>query len=123
MRRACKVTLAFATESKRGKKKGRGKNFRKAMAPWTYRQVLTRIEHKAQENLVLLVRVDPANTSRSCPDCGAVHKENRRGEKFQCLTCGRTGDADTVGALNILARTLATLGSVESPRLQYSMME
>ena len=37
--------------------------------------------------------------------------------KFQCLACGRTGDADTVGALNILARTLATLGSVESPRL------
>jgi len=104
-------------DMKRGKKKGRGKTFRKAIAPWTYRRVLNRIEHKAQENRVLLVRVDPANTSRTCPDCGATHKENRKGEKFQCLVCGRTGDADTVGALNILARTLATLGSVESPRL------
>jgi len=113
---------ALGTEAlydmKRGKKEGRGKTFRKAMAPWTYRRVLNRIEHKAQENRVLLVRVDPANTSRTCPDCGAVSKDNRKGEKFQCIACGRAGDADTVGALNILARTWATLGSVESPRLQ-----
>jgi IS605 OrfB family transposase len=104
-------------DMKRGKKKGRGKTFRKAMAPWTYRRVLTRIEHKAQENRVLLVKVDPANTSRTCPDCGAAHKENRNGEKFLCIICGREGDADTVGAQIVLARTLATLGSVESPRL------
>ncbi|MGH9755449.1 MAG: RNA-guided endonuclease InsQ/TnpB family protein [Blastocatellia bacterium] len=104
-------------DMKRGKQRGRGKTFRKAMAPWTYRQILDRIEDKAQENRVRLVRVDPANTSRTCPDCGAAHKENRKGEKFRCLACGRAGDADTIGATNILARTLATLGSVESPRL------
>ncbi len=108
-------------DMKRGKKKGRGKTFRKAIAPWTYRRVLNRIEDKAQENRVLLVRVDPANTSRTCPDCGAAHKENRNGEKFLCIICGRAGDADTVGAQTVLARTLATLGSVESPRLQKAM--
>lgn len=102
---------------KRGKKKGRGKTFRKAMAPWTYRRVLDRIEHKAQENRVLLVRVDPANTSRTCPNCGAAHKDNRKGENFCCGKCGHALDADTVGARNVLARTLETLGSVESPRL------
>jgi putative transposase len=104
-------------DMKRGKKKGRGKRFRKAMAPWTYRWVLNRIEDKAQENRVRLVKVDPANTSRTCPDCGAAHKENRKGEKFRCLACDRAGHADTIGATNVLARTLATLGSVESPRL------
>lgn len=103
-------------DMKRGKKKGRGKKFRKAVAPWTYRHVLNQIEQKAAENRVLLVRVDPANTSRTCPSCGAVRKENRSGEKFCCVTCGHTGDADTIGATNILARTLATLGSIESPR-------
>jgi putative transposase len=88
------------------------------------------LSYKAQENRVRLVRVDPANTSRTCPDCrayrqagGAAHKENRKGEKFQCIACGRAGDADTVGALNILARTLATLGSVESPRLKKPRLE
>ena len=104
-------------DMKRGKRKGRGKTFRKAIAPWTYRQVLTRIEHKAQENRVRLVEVDPANTSRTCPTCSAARKENRRGEHFKCLSCGYMADADTVGALNVLARTLETLGSVESPRL------
>jgi Transposase and inactivated derivatives len=104
-------------DMKRGKKKGRSKRFRKAMAPWTYRHALNRIEQRAQENRVLLVRVDPTNTSRTCPDCGAVHKDNRKGETFLCLACGRAGDADTVGAENVLARTLATLGSVASPRL------
>jgi IS605 OrfB family transposase len=104
-------------DMKRGKQKGRGKKFRKAMAPWTYQHVLNRIEMKAQENRVLLVRVDPANTSRTCPACGAVSKENRKGEKFLCVTCDHAGDADTFGAQNVLARTLATLGSVASPRL------
>lgn len=100
---------------KRGKKKNRGKAFRKALAPWTYRRVRTRIEHLAQENRVRLVLVDPRNTSRTCPICGKVSKLNRKGEEFLCVSCGHRGDADTVGAENILARTLTILGSVESP--------
>jgi transposase len=101
---------------KRGKRKGRGKSFRKAIAPWTYRQVLNRAKDKSLENRVRLVENDPANTSRECPCCSTVRKENRRGENFQCVSCGYTADADTVGAYNVLVRTLATLGSVESPR-------
>jgi len=99
---------------KKGKKPNRSKSFRKAMVPWTYRHCLNRISNLAQENRVLLVSVDPANTSRTCPMCGAVHKENRKGEVFRCITCNHTGDADTVGSLNILARTLETLRSLES---------
>ena len=97
---------------KHGKKPNRGKSFRKALAPWTYRQVLTRIRHKAQENRVLLVLVDPRNTSRECPVCGTVRKENRRGEKFLCVSCGHSAHADLVGAQNILRRYLD--GSVRS---------
>lgn len=103
-------------DMKRGKKKGRGKPFRKAIAPWTYRQVLNRIENRTTANRVRLIRVDPANTSRQCPACDTVRKDNRSGEKFLCVTCGHKGDADTIGAQNILARTLATLGSIESPK-------
>lgn len=91
---------------KTGKKKNRSKEFRKATAPWTYRHALTRIEQLAQENRVRLVKVDPRNTSRTCPQCGLVSAENRRGERFQCVSCNYTGDADYVGALNVLARTL-----------------
>lgn len=104
-------------DMKRGKQKDRGKTFRKAMAPWTYRQVLNRIQAKAQENRVRLVAVPPANTSRKCPrlSCGKVSKNNRKGEEFRCIRCGYTADADFVGATNVLVRTLSVLGSVESP--------
>lgn len=95
---------------KKGKKPGRGKKFRKAIAPWTYRQAITRIEKLAQENRVLLVAVNPRNTSRTCPRCGLVAKENRIGENFQCVGCNYSADADFVGAQNILARTIGTSG-------------
>lgn len=106
---------------KTGKKKNRGKQFRKAVAPWTYRQVTTRIEQKAQEYRVRLVRVNPQNTSRTCPACSTVDKRSRKGESFQCVACNYKQDADVVGALNVLARTLLALGSVESPRLLKAM--
>jgi IS605 OrfB family transposase len=86
---------------KRGKKRGRGKKFRKAMAPWTYREVSTRLTQLAQENRVCLELINPKNTSRTCPQCGLVAKENRVGEMFKCVRCNYTADADFVGALNI----------------------
>lgn len=100
---------------KKGKKKNRSKNFRKAIAPWTYRQVTTRLQHKCQENRVLLVTVDPKYTSRTCPICNMEHKNNRQGEYFKCIFCGYENDADVVGALNIFDRTCLLLGSLESP--------
>ena len=92
------------TNLKLGKKPGRGKNFRKAIAPWTYRQAIARIEMLAQENRVRLVAVDPRNTSRTCPICKTVAKESRMGEHFRCVNCGFSADADHVGAVNVLVR-------------------
>ena len=71
---------------KKGKRKGRGKKFRKAMAPWTYRQVTKQIGLKAQENRVHLVAVPSAYTSQTCPSCRVVLKENRKGlcRRVQC---------------------------------------
>ena len=113
----CAIGVEDLKHLKHGKKKNRGKTFRKAAAPWTYRQVLNRVTQKAQENRVRLVEVDPANTSQCCPECSTVRRDNRKGERFACRMCGYTADADFVGARNILARTLATTGSVESPML------
>lgn len=90
---------------KLGKKPNRSKNFRKRMAPWTYCQAIERIEQLATENRVLVVAVNPRNTSKECPICGSVSSENRRGEKFNCTHCGHAADADTNGAVNIIART------------------
>lgn len=104
------------TNLKKGKKQNQGKGLRKTLSPWRYRRALNRIEQRAQENGVRLVRISPANTSRTCPKCGKVSKLNRSGEEFRCIACGHPDDADAVGALNILRRGLRFLGSVESPR-------
>jgi len=50
-----------------------------------------------------VISVNPANTSRTCPDCGHCAKGNRPSQAvFTCQQCGFTGHADTVGAINIL---------------------
>lgn len=105
---------------KTGKKKNRSKAFRKKLIPWSYSRVLKRIEETAQSHRVALVRVNPAFTSLTCPDCRAVDRMNRTGESFRCVACGYAEDADIVGARNILARGLSDTnpGSVRSPSLQ-----
>jgi putative transposase len=55
-----------------------------------------------------VIAVDPRNTSRRCPECGHIAKENRPiQEKFHCTACGHTAHADTVGAVNVLRAGLA----------------
>jgi putative transposase len=91
--------------------------FRKAMAPWTYCQVIEVVTQKCQEYRVELRHVEPAYTSQRCPVCGKVSRNNRKGESFQCTDCNYSQDADTVGALNILSKALRLVGSLESPML------
>ena len=52
-----------------------------------------------------LIAVPPHNTSRTCPACGHVSKENRRNQaQFACVACGYENHADVVGAINVLER-------------------
>jgi len=54
--------------------------------------------------------VDPRNTSRTCPCCGHVSKDNRRTQAlFHCVACSYENNADLVGAINILAAGHAVL--------------
>jgi putative transposase len=51
-----------------------------------------------------VIAVNPRNTSRTCPCCSHVSKENRKTQsKFLCVSCGYENHADYVGALNICA--------------------
>ena len=50
-----------------------------------------------------LIKVDPKNTSRTCPRCGFVSAENRKSQaSFACVACGYRANADLVGAINVL---------------------
>ena len=57
-----------------------------------------------------LIKVDPRNTSRTCPRCGFVSAENRKSQaSFVCVSCGYSSNADEVGAINILRAGRARL--------------
>ncbi|WP_432977935.1 RNA-guided endonuclease InsQ/TnpB family protein [Dactylosporangium sp. CA-233914] len=65
---------------------------------------------KAESAGRVVVAVNPANTSRTCPDCGHCAKENRVTQAdFVCVACGYAGHADVVGATNVLGAGLALL--------------
>jgi putative transposase len=62
----------------------------------------TLLEYKMERRGHLLVAVPPMNTSRTCPKCGHVSKDNRKTQaRFKCVDCGFEGHADHVAAINI----------------------
>ncbi|WP_143164473.1 zinc ribbon domain-containing protein, partial [Lampropedia hyalina] len=62
----------------------------------------------------MLVAVPPKNTSRTCPECGCVSKDNRQTQaRFACVECGYEENADVVGAINVLRAGHARLACGE----------
>jgi transposase len=52
-----------------------------------------------------IILINPAFTSQLCPKCGHVSKENRKTqEKFCCVKCGYTDNADHNASINIKER-------------------
>jgi len=61
------------------------------------------LQYKLDWNGGFLVAVPPQNTSRTCPACGHISKDNRQAQaEFVCVECGYENNADVVGAINIL---------------------
>ena len=62
------------------------------------------LEYKQQWRGGWVIAVPPQNTSRTCPACGHVAKENRKTRaQFECVACGYSENADLNAARNILA--------------------
>ena len=88
-----------------------GKNVRakgglnKAILDQGWFEFRRQLAYKFSWNGGTLVAVPAHNTSRTCPCCGHVAKENRLTQaKFLCVDCGYEENADVVGAMNVLAR-------------------
>ena len=91
------------------------------------------LSYKLERKGGKLIKVDPRNTSRTCPQCGLVSAENRKTQaSFACVACGYRANADLVGAINVLragrARSTFTLRCTNrvcdntcSPRLTLSL--
>ncbi|MBP7493567.1 MAG: transposase, partial [Rhodoferax sp.] len=88
-----------------------GKNVRaksglnKAILDQGWFEFRRQLEYKLGWNGGTLVAVPAHNTSRTCPCCGRIAKENRLSQaKFLCIDCGYEENADVVGAINVLER-------------------
>jgi putative transposase len=88
------------------KEKDVTKEFRKTLGNWNYRELLNIIQMRCEENRVSFRSVSPFMTGQKCPKCAHAQRENRKGEEFECPSCGYSEQADFVGSLNILHRFL-----------------
>ncbi|QVL51454.1 MAG: transposase [Thiocapsa sp.] len=71
-----------------------------------------------------LVAVPPQNTSRTCPCCGHIAKENRQTQaRFACVECGFEENADLVGAINVLRAGHARLACGDTSLIGASAQE
>jgi putative transposase len=72
---------------------------------WAFSQLRRFIAYKAALAGVPVVLVDPRKTSRECPQCGHIDKQNRPSrDVFCCRRCGLAGPADHIAARNISGR-------------------
>ena len=65
----------------------------------------------------LFLAVPAENTSRTCPSCGHISRDNRRSQAaFACVKCDFADNADLVGAINVLGAGYARIASLETCR-------
>ena len=75
---------------------------RASLHSWSFYQLRAFLEYKSKLAGVKLMAVDPRNTSRTCPACGCVAKQNRPNQStFKCVICGFSGLADQIASENI----------------------
>jgi len=99
------------------------RNQRAILHSWAFGQLRSFINYKAILTGVAVVTVDPRNTSRECPACGCIAKQNRPSQsQFRCTSCGLLGHADVIAGCNIAARALVNAPYISDVRLSPSAL-
>jgi IS605 OrfB family transposase len=81
--------------------------FPKMLRHWTYYDLQQKIEYKAEEKGIKVVKVNPKYTSQRCSQCGYIDKGNRPDQKtFQCLKCGFKHNADYNASQNLSIKNI-----------------
>lgn len=88
-------------------RKGRGKRgLNRSILEQGWHRFETCLAYKLEERGGTLIKINPAYTSQTCSDCGAIDKRSRENQaSFNCRACGFTEHADTNAAINILRRS------------------
>ncbi|WP_255171404.1 RNA-guided endonuclease InsQ/TnpB family protein [Natrononativus amylolyticus] len=73
---------------------------------WAFKELQRQVEYKAEEYGIGVETVAPQYTSQRCShgECGFTHEDNRDGDEFECLKCGKELHADYNAARNVAWR-------------------
>jgi len=94
----------------RGKKASPKRENKRRLHSWSFAQLYSFVEYKAQARGIRVVKIDPRHTSQTCSRCGYQHRANRRSQSvFHCRSCGYQLNADLNAARNIREKYLASL--------------
>jgi putative transposase len=77
-----------------------------------FRSMARAIEEKCVERGVLVVKVDPKNTSSTCPSCGSKLMRGNAPRQLKCPKCGFRAGRDVVAVLNLEKKYLTSKGLV-----------
>ena len=92
----------------RARVKQRGRQSRRRMHSWSFAQLRSFLEYKAEQSGCRVIGVDPRYTSQRCSRCEFTDRHNRKSQaRFVCRECGFELNADLNGARNVAWKHLA----------------
>lgn len=103
------------------KKVSQKRGLNRAILDQGWSEFRRQLGYKIAWNGGILLAVPSHHSSRTCPKCGHVSKDNRQTQaKFLCVDCGYENHADIVGAINVLERGYRLLACGEPTLLGHS---
>ena len=91
---------------------------------WAFKDLINKIQYKAQNAGLKVVGVDPAYTSQRCHKCGDISKDNRQSQSlYRCGKCFNTANADINAAKNIQYFTVLNGSQCESDQSKSFKLE
>jgi len=96
---------AIVLEDLKGFKSKRSKELNRRLSMWPRRKLHQIIEYKAQWKGIPVVKIDPRNSSRTCPICGRM-QYSRMGAEFAC-ECGWHLDRHINASINLLQTAIS----------------
>ena len=70
---------------------------------WAFKELQRHVKYKSEEHGIEVDDVTPSYTSQQCShsECGFTHEDNRDGDEFECLKCGKQLHSDYNAARNV----------------------
>ncbi|MBU0623993.1 MAG: transposase [Candidatus Thermoplasmatota archaeon] len=96
---------AIVLEDLKGFRPKRNKELNRRLSIWPRRKLHQIIEYKAQWKGIPVVKVNPRNSSRTCPICGRI-QDSRMGAEFKC-ECGWHLDRHINASINLLQTAIS----------------